>query len=44
MVLTTDEVLTFTICEPHPQYVSYVNGKKISHYKYGGDVEESIGD
>ena len=40
--LTADEVKTFTLCEPQPQYVSYVKGKKISHFKYGGDKVEEM--
>lgn len=40
--LTADEVKTFTLCAPQPQYVSYVKGKKVSHFKYGGDKVEEM--
>lgn len=40
VTLTEADVKTFALMNPYPQYVSYIKGKKISHFKYGGDKEE----
>lgn len=42
VTLTEADVKTFALMEPCPQYVTYTKGKKISHYMYGGDVEEDV--
>lgn len=44
IVLSEADVKTFALLEPYPMSVTYTKGKKISHYRYGGDVEEPYGE